>query len=98
MEEGRAWKARRRRAAPPPPGRVAMGKFAVILPAAGRSSRFGDPKQKKVYAEVDGRAVWLRAVEPFVNREDVGQIILVIAPDDRELFERRFRPNAAFLG
>ena len=75
-----------------------MGKFAVILPAAGRSSRFGDPKQKKVYAELDGRAVWLRAVEPFVNREDVTQILLVIAPDDRELFERRFRPNTAFLG
>ncbi len=48
-----------------------MGKFAVILPAAGRSSRFGDPKQKKIYAELEGRAVWLRAVEPFVNRDDV---------------------------
>ena len=53
-----------------------MGPFAVILPAAGRSSRFGDPKQKKIFAELDGRAVWLRAVEPFVNRDDV-------APDDR---------------
>jgi 2-C-methyl-D-erythritol 4-phosphate cytidylyltransferase len=75
-----------------------MGQYAVILPAAGRSSRFGDPKQKKVYAEVDGRAVWLRAAEPFVNRDDVRQIILVIAPEDRELFERRFRANIAFLG
>ena len=50
-----------------------MAQFAVILPAAGRSSRFGDPKQKKVYAELDGRAVWLRAVEPFINRDDVAQ-------------------------
>jgi 2-C-methyl-D-erythritol 4-phosphate cytidylyltransferase len=74
-----------------------MSDFAVILPAAGRSRRFGDPKQKKVYAELDGRAVWLRAVEPFVNRDDVGQIILVIAPEDRELFERRFRPSVAFM-
>jgi 2-C-methyl-D-erythritol 4-phosphate cytidylyltransferase len=73
------------------------GKFAVILPAAGRSSRFGDPKQKKVYAEIDGRAVWLRAVEPFVNRDDVAQTIVVIAPEDRELFERRFRPSVAFM-
>jgi 2-C-methyl-D-erythritol 4-phosphate cytidylyltransferase len=72
-------------------------KFAVILPAAGRSSRFGDPKQKKVYAELDGRAVWLRAAEPFVNRDDVAQILLVIAPEDRELFERRFRPSVAFM-
>ena len=66
-----------------------MGPFAVILPAAGKSSRFGDPKQKKIYAELDGRAVWLRAIEPFVNRDDVGQMILAIAREDRELFERR---------
>jgi 2-C-methyl-D-erythritol 4-phosphate cytidylyltransferase len=74
-----------------------MSAFAVILPAAGRSTRFGDPKQKKVYAELDGRAVWLRAVEPFVNRDDVGQMILVIDPGDRELFERRFRASVAFM-
>ncbi len=72
-------------------------KFAVILPAAGRSSRFGDPKQKKVYAELDGRAVWLRAVDPFLNRDDVAQILVVIAPEDRDLFERRYRPSVAFL-
>jgi 2-C-methyl-D-erythritol 4-phosphate cytidylyltransferase len=74
-----------------------MGQFAVILPAAGRSTRFGDPKQKKVYAELEGRAVWLRAAEPFVNRDDVAQTIVVIAPEDRELFERRFRPSVAFM-
>jgi 2-C-methyl-D-erythritol 4-phosphate cytidylyltransferase len=74
-----------------------MPRFAVILPAAGRSTRFGDPKQKKIYADLDGRAVWLRAVEPFVNRDDVGQILLAIAAEDRELFERRYRPNVAFL-
>jgi 2-C-methyl-D-erythritol 4-phosphate cytidylyltransferase len=75
-----------------------MGRFAVILPAAGRSSRFGDPKQKKIYAEIDGRAVWLRAVDPFLNNDDVAQIIVAIAEEDRELFERRYRDNVAFLG
>jgi 2-C-methyl-D-erythritol 4-phosphate cytidylyltransferase len=74
-----------------------MGHFAVIFPAAGKSSRFGDPKQKKIYAELDGRAVWLRAVEPFVNRDDVEQMILAIAPEDRELFERRYRASVAFM-
>lgn len=74
-----------------------MGRFAVILPAAGRSTRFGDPKQKKIYAELEGRAVWLRAAEPFVNRDDVSQIIVVIAPEDRELFERRFEAKVAFM-
>ena len=71
--------------------------FAVILPAAGRSSRFGDPKQKKIYAELDGRAVWLRAVDPFLGRDDVVQIIVAIDPSDRESFERRYRPSVAFL-
>lgn len=74
-----------------------MGPFAVILPAAGRSTRFGDPKQKKIYAELNGRAVWLRSVEPFINREDVAQVILAIHPEDRELFERRYRASVAFM-
>jgi 2-C-methyl-D-erythritol 4-phosphate cytidylyltransferase len=74
-----------------------MPRFAVILPAAGRSTRFGNPKEKKIYTDLDGRAVWLRAVEPFVNRDDVGQILIAIAAEDRDLFERRYRPNVAFL-
>ena len=78
-------------------GAMGQDQFAVILPAAGKSSRFGDPKQKKIYAELDGRAVWLRAVEPFVNRDDVAQIIMAIAAEDREMFERRYRASVAFM-
>jgi 2-C-methyl-D-erythritol 4-phosphate cytidylyltransferase len=74
-----------------------MGQFAVILPAAGRSSRFGDPKQKKIYAELDGRAVWLRALDPFLTHGEVEQIIVAIAPEDREMFDRRYRDKVAFL-
>lgn len=74
-----------------------MGRFAVILPAAGRSTRFGDPKQKKIYAELDGRAVWLRAADSFLGRTDVLQIIVAISPEDRELFDRRYQANVAFL-
>jgi 2-C-methyl-D-erythritol 4-phosphate cytidylyltransferase len=76
---------------------MSQGRFAVILPAAGKSARFGDPKQKKIYAELGGRAVWLRSVEPFVNRDDVVQIILAIAAEDREMFERRYRASVAFM-
>ncbi len=75
-----------------------MPRFAVILPAAGRSTRFGDPARKKTYADLNGRAVWLRAADPFLGRPDVGQVILAIAPEDRELFEARFAANVAFLG
>jgi 2-C-methyl-D-erythritol 4-phosphate cytidylyltransferase len=74
-----------------------MAHFAVLFPAAGRSRRYGDAKEKKIYAELLGRAVWLRAVEPFVNREDVKQLIVGIAADDRELFERRYGASVAFL-
>ena len=58
-----------------------MGQFAVILPAAGRSTRFGDPRQKKLYADLEGRAVWLRALDPFLTHGEVEQIIVAIAPD-----------------
>jgi 2-C-methyl-D-erythritol 4-phosphate cytidylyltransferase len=74
-----------------------MDPFAVIVPAAGQSTRFGDSARKKIFHDLDGRAVWLRSIEPFVNRDDVIQIILAIAPSDREMFDRRYGANAAFL-
>jgi 2-C-methyl-D-erythritol 4-phosphate cytidylyltransferase len=73
-----------------------MAKFAVLLPAAGRSSRFKD-KEKKPFATLDGRAVWLRTAELFVNRSDVAQCLLVIAPDDLERFRLRYTANIAFM-
>ncbi|QDU94353.1 2-C-methyl-D-erythritol 4-phosphate cytidylyltransferase [Lignipirellula cremea] len=75
-----------------------MPSFAVILPAAGRSSRFRDQNYKKVYAPLDGRPVWLHSVERFQNRPDVKQTIVVISPDDREDFFARFGANVAILG
>ena len=75
-----------------------MAKFAVILPAAGRSSRFRDKHYKKPYAPLAGRAVWLHSAERFLNRDDVVQTILVIAPGDREGFNFKFASNVAILG
>src|SRR5690348_691041 len=74
-----------------------MSTFAVILPAAGRSSRFTESKRKKPFVELKGRAVWLRSAENFVSREDVVQTIIVVAPDDIEWFKEKFRPNLAFM-
>jgi 2-C-methyl-D-erythritol 4-phosphate cytidylyltransferase len=73
-----------------------MAKFAIILPAAGRSSRFKD-KEKKPFANLDGRAVWLRSAELFISRPDVVQCLLVIAKDDEELVKRRYGANLAFM-
>lgn len=77
--------------------RVSMPKFAVILPAAGRSQRFGDQHYKKPFVTLGDRAVWLHAVERFVGREDVCQLIVVIAEEDREMFHTRFGANLNFL-
>ena len=73
-----------------------MPKFAVILPAAGKSSRFAN-QRKKVFIELKGRPVWVRTVEQFVNRDDVVQTILVVSPDDLECFKDKFRANLAFM-
>ena len=73
-----------------------MATFAVILPAAGQSSRFRD-KEKKPFVNLDGRAIWLRCAELFVARNDVSQTIIVVAPDDQETFRRRFGANLAFM-
>jgi 2-C-methyl-D-erythritol 4-phosphate cytidylyltransferase len=73
-----------------------MAKFAVLLPAAGRSSRFKD-KEKKPFATLDGRAVWLRTAELFVTRPDVAQCLLIVAPEDLEKFRMRYTANIAFM-
>ncbi|MBX9790315.1 MAG: 2-C-methyl-D-erythritol 4-phosphate cytidylyltransferase [Pirellulales bacterium] len=75
-----------------------MSKFAVILPAAGRSSRFKDKHYKKPFAPLANRAVWIHAAERFLNREDVAQVILVISPEDREDFNFKFAANVQILG
>jgi 2-C-methyl-D-erythritol 4-phosphate cytidylyltransferase len=75
-----------------------MASFAVILPAAGKSQRFGDKNYKKPFAPLAGRAVWMHAAERFVNRPDVRQLILVVAAEDRAPFDEKFAANVAFLG
>jgi 2-C-methyl-D-erythritol 4-phosphate cytidylyltransferase len=62
-----------------------MPRIAVILPAAGRSTRF-QSAEKKVFADLDGRPVWLRSAELFLSRSDVCQCIVVAALEDRERF------------
>ena len=73
-----------------------MAKFAVIIPAAGQSTRFKD-KEKKPFATLEGRAVWLRSAELFVTRNDVCQCIIVVAKADQETFRRRNAAHMAFM-
>ncbi len=75
-----------------------MAKFAVILAAAGKSSRFQDKHYKKPFAPLKDRAVWLHCADKFLNRDDVAQVLIVIAPEDRERFVDAFGANVAILG
>ena len=70
--------------------------IAVIICAAGASRRFGS-KRKKPFVDVAGRAVFLRSVELFANRDDVKQILLGIAPEDEELVSIKWGPNLKFF-
>ena len=69
---------------------------AAIICAAGTSSRFG-VKRKKAFVDVAGRAVFLRSVELFSNRDDVKQVLLGIASDDHELVSVKWGPNLKFF-
>jgi 2-C-methyl-D-erythritol 4-phosphate cytidylyltransferase len=73
-----------------------MPNFGVILLAAGKSNRFKD-REKKQFADLDGRAVWLHSLDLFSNRKEVSQILIVTDPEDDELFDRRYRANVAFI-
>ncbi|MDP6467827.1 MAG: 2-C-methyl-D-erythritol 4-phosphate cytidylyltransferase [Pirellulaceae bacterium] len=75
-----------------------MAKFAVVLAAAGKSSRFRDKHYKKPFAPLKDRAVWLHCADKFLNRDDVVQVLIVIAPEDRERFMDSFGANVAILG
>jgi 2-C-methyl-D-erythritol 4-phosphate cytidylyltransferase len=68
---------------------------AAIICAAGASSRFGG-KRKKAFVDVAGRAVFLRSVEIFANRDDVKQVLLGISPEDEELVNIKWGPNLKF--
>jgi 2-C-methyl-D-erythritol 4-phosphate cytidylyltransferase len=74
-----------------------MSKVSVIVVAAGGSTRFGD-KESKVFAKLDNQPLFLRALQLFVNREDVCQTILAVAPADMEQMKSKFGANIGFMG
>ena len=71
-------------------------KLAVILPAAGASTRFqgGD----KLAADLGGRPLLLRTVELFTRRPEVVQVIVAGPPDDFEGFKARYGAALGFHG
>ena len=72
-------------------------KAAVIIPAAGASSRFGG-KRKKVFERLKDRPVFIRTLELFVNRDDVCDVQLVVAESDLEAVREQYGGNLGFMG
>lgn len=75
-----------------------MPSFAVILAAAGKSSRFRDKHYKKPFAPLDNRAVWLHSAEKFLARKDVEQVLIAVADEDLAWFHEKFAANLMILG
>ena len=73
--------------------------LAVILPAAGRSTRFGE--RDKLSIDIEGRALLLRTVEAFARRDEVRTILIagpVEGTPEGDAFRTRFGPTLAFHG
>ena len=71
-------------------------KFGVILPAAGRSRRFG--LGDKLSQDLGGRPLLLRTVELFTRRDDVSAIVVAAPPDELDEFRQRFGTQLGFHG
>ncbi len=69
---------------------------AAIICAAGPGTRFGG-KRKKQFTDVAGRAVFVRSVELFANRDDVKQILLGIAEEDEEIVSVKWGAKLTFF-
>jgi 2-C-methyl-D-erythritol 4-phosphate cytidylyltransferase len=73
--------------------------IAVIIPAAGRSTRFG--RNDKLAQDLGGRSVLLRTVELFSKRDDVRSIIIAGPSDQTDAFnefKEKFGPTLGFHG
>ncbi len=85
-----------------------MESMAVILPAAGRSTRFVNSARtaagrvevhpatlKKPFIDLCGKPIWFRSISPFLRRADVAQIVIAVSPEDLEWFRTRFANELA---
>lgn len=71
-------------------------KIAVIIPAAGSSTRFGS--QDKLSQDLGGRALLLRTVELFTKRPEVDTTIVAAPPDRLGEFKLKYGDQLGFHG
>lgn len=63
-------------------------KVAVVIVAAGRGERAGQADGPKQYRIIGGRAVIAHAIDAFLTHPRVGEIVVVVHPDDLALFRQ----------
>jgi 2-C-methyl-D-erythritol 4-phosphate cytidylyltransferase len=72
---------------------IHVSPFAIILPAAGRSVRFGGTRGKLLEA-LAGEPVLRHCVRAFLRRDDVASIVLATATDDISVLSDALGPEA----
>lgn len=71
-------------------------RIAVIIPAAGSSTRFGS--QDKLAQDLGGRALLLRTVELFTKRPEVETTIVAAPPEKLGEFKLKYGDQLGFHG
>lgn len=71
-------------------------RIAVIIAAAGRSTRFG--ASDKLAQDLGGRPLLMRSVEAFSQREEVTAVIVAGPPEGFEAFRDRYAATLGFHG
>jgi len=72
-----------------------IGRFAVILVAAGKSTRFAANALKKPFVDLCGKAVWEHSAALFAGHPSVAQILVVLSAEDRRFFEKQYADRIA---
>jgi len=73
-----------------------MIRVCTIIPAAGRSTRFGP--SDKLGQDLGGRPMLVRTVELFAKREEVKSIVVAGPPDSFDEFMQRYGATLSFFG
>ncbi|AZN72039.1 bifunctional 2-C-methyl-D-erythritol 4-phosphate cytidylyltransferase/2-C-methyl-D-erythritol 2,4-cyclodiphosphate synthase [Georhizobium profundi] len=71
-----------------------MDRVAAVIVAAGRGERAGDPSEgPKQYRQIGNAPVLAHALLPFIVHEKIDDIVVVIHPDDEDVFTQTVQPH-----
>jgi 2-C-methyl-D-erythritol 4-phosphate cytidylyltransferase / 2-C-methyl-D-erythritol 2,4-cyclodiphosphate synthase len=71
-----------------------MDRVAAVIVAAGRGERAGDPSEgPKQYRQIGNAPVLAHALLPFIAHEKFDDIVVVIHPDDEDVFTQTVQPH-----